>query len=232
MSQPHAVPASDISVSATRNEPGRGSAACPPEPGSWRARMMVAECRARDVTIGAALLVVALPISLVVVCLIKLDSPGPVFYRQVRVGLHGKMFTLLKFRSMRPDAESDGPRWAAVRDPRVTRLGAYLRAARIDELPQLLNVLRGDMSLIGPRPERPYFVDQLAKVIPRYAERAEILPGITGWAQVNHPYGASVEDARHKLGFDLYYLRHRSRRLDLRILIATIRVVLLGIGAR
>ncbi len=150
----------------------------------------------------------------------------------MRVGLHGRLFTPLKFRTMRADAESDGPRSAGVRDARVTRLGAYLRAMRIDELPQLLNVLRGEMSLIGPRPERLHSVDQLAQAIPGHTQRADMLPGITGWAQVNHRYGASVEDAHHKLGYDRYYLRHRSRRLDLWILAATVRVVMFRIGAR
>ncbi|WP_201727510.1 sugar transferase [Acidocella sp. C78] len=196
--------------------------------GRWSAT----ERRGRDLIAGSALLVLTLPVTVVAAGLIKLDSPGPVFYRQTRVGQHGKIFTLLKFHSMRVDAERDGPRWASVGDPRVTRVGRFLRLTRIDELPQLLNVLRGDMSLIGPRPERPHFVDQLAEVVPNYQSRHEIPPGITGWAQVNYPYGASVEDARHKLSYDLYYLRHRSRGLDFRILLRTVRVVLFGIGAR
>ena len=235
---PKAASVFDVMVRGGRAQPraeasrsGTGVADLPARR-SWRERLAAAERRVRDVTICTGLLVATLPVSLAAVCLIKLDSPGPVFYHQVRAGLHGQPFTLLKFRTMRPDAESGGPCWAAVRDPRVTRIGAHLRAARIDELPQLLNVLRGDMSLIGPRPERPHFVAQLAEVIPGYHQRTEILPGITGWAQVNRPYGASVEDARDKLRYDLYYVRHRSRLLDLRILMATIRVVLLGIGAR
>ncbi len=199
---------------------------------SWGSSWSAAERRGRDLVACGALLVVTLPLAVVAACLIKLDSPVPVFYRQARVGRHGKTFTLLKFRSMRTDAERDGPRWASVRDPRVTRVGGFLRLTRIDELPQLFNVLRGDMSLIGPRPERPHFVDQLAEVVPDYQSRHEIPPGITGWAQVNYPYGASVEDARHKLTYDLYYLRHRSRGLDFRILLRTVRVVLFGIGAR
>ncbi len=224
MTQRHAIPVADGAVATEHARPRRdGAAGDRPAWRSWRAR---------DVAIGAALLVATLPISLAVMCLIKLDSPGPVFYRQRRTGLHGQPFTLLKFRSMRQDAESGGPCWAAVGDPRVTRIGAFMRATRIDELPQLLNVLRGEMSLIGPRPERPYFVAQLAEIIPDYTRRTEILPGITGWAQVNHPYGASVEDARAKLAYDLHYLRHRGRMLDLRILLATVRVVVLRIGAR
>ena len=240
MGPPQAAPVADVMVPAGRaqpraeaSRPGTGAGVADlPARRSWRERFAAAEWRVRDVTICAGLLIATLPVSLAAVCLIKLDSPGPVFYHQVRAGLHGQPFTLLKFRTMRPDAESGGPSWAAVRDPRITRIGAHLRAARIDELPQLLNVLRGDMSLIGPRPERPHFVAQLVEVIPGYHQRTEILPGITGWAQVNRPYGASVEDARDKLRYDLYYVRHRSRLLDLRILMATIRVVLLGIGAR
>ena len=238
MSSTQADPVADVigpgrraysSAEAIRPGAGTGDLAARP---SWRERLAAAEWRVRDVTISVGLLIATLPVSLAAICLIKLDSPGPVFYHQVRAGLHGQPFTLLKFRTMRQDAESGGPCWAAVRDPRVTRIGAYLRAARIDELPQLLNVLRGDMSLIGPRPERPHFVSELARVIPDYNQRTGILPGITGWAQVNRPYGASVEDARDKLRYDLYYVRHRGRGLDLRILLATIRVVLLGIGAR
>ena len=238
MSPPQGILVADATASAGPARPRR-DAAGPDDPArrswrgwSWRARLAAAEWRLRDVTICAGLLVATLPVALAAACLIKIDSPGPVFYRQLRTGLHGQPFTLLKFRSMRLDAECGGPCWAAVQDPRVTRIGGFLRATRIDELPQLLNVLRGEMSLIGPRPERPHFVAQLAEVIPGYTDRTAILPGITGWAQVNYPYGASVEDARHKLAYDLYYVHHRGRLLDLRILLATIRVVLLGIGAR
>jgi exopolysaccharide biosynthesis polyprenyl glycosylphosphotransferase len=188
--------------------------------------------RARDVAGSLLLLALTLPLLLLVACLIKLASRGPVLYRQDRVGLHGRVFTMLKFRTMRIDAEADGPRWAAERDSRVTLFGAFIRASRIDELPQLINVLRGEMSLVGPRPERPYFVEQLARVIPRYDERTRVLPGLTGWAQVNYPYGASVEDAQAKLTYDLYYLHNQSLLLDLHILAATARVVLFRIGAR
>ncbi len=199
---------------------------------SWRTRIAAKERRTRDVVICVALLVLTLPVMLLAALLIRIDTRGPVFYRQLRVGLHGAPFTLLKFRSMRLDAESGGPRWASERDPRVTRVGRFLRATRIDELPQLFNVLRGEMSLIGPRPERPHFVEQLAEIIPSFDQRTSVLPGITGWAQVNYPYGASVEDARRKLSYDLYYVRHRSLMLDLRILLATVRVVMLCTGAR
>ena len=188
--------------------------------------------RTRDILGSLLLLVLTLPLVLLVACLIKLESPGPVLYRQHRVGLHGRVFTLLKLRSMRVDAEAAGPRWAVERDPRITRVGTVIRACRIDELPQLLNVLRGEMSLVGPRPERPYFTEQLARVIPHYDERTRVLPGVTGWAQVRYPYGASVEDSYAKLVYDLHYVAHRSLLFDLRILAETVRVVVLRIGAR
>ena len=189
--------------------------------------------RTLDIVVSAVLLTLTFPLMLIIALAVKLDSPGALLYRQVRVGLHGRPFTLLKFRSMRADAEAGGtPRWAARRDDRVTRIGRFIRSTRIDELPQLLNVLRGEMSLVGPRPERPHFVEQLAEVIPFYHERAHVKPGITGWAQVNYPYGASVEDAREKLSYDLYYLKNRSLLLDLLILISTVRVILFREGAR
>jgi sugar transferase (PEP-CTERM system associated) len=189
--------------------------------------------RVSDVLISLLLLFMTLPLMLLVAVLIKLDSPGPVLYRQQRVGLLGAPFVLFKFRSMAVDAEVGGqPRWASQRDPRVTRIGAFIRLSRIDELPQLINVLRGEMSLIGPRPERPHFVEQLARVIPFFHERSYVKPGITGWAQVNFPYGASVEDAREKLSYDLYYVKNRSLFLDLLILLSTVRVILFREGAR
>ena len=188
--------------------------------------------RAGDIVTSLALLLFTLPLMLLVALAVRLESPGPVLYRQERIGLGGRSFVLLKFRSMRSDAEASGPKWAQRRDPRVTRLGGLMRRTRIDELPQLLNVLRGEMSFIGPRPERPHFVEQLAAVIPHYRERARVKPGLTGWAQVNYPYGASVEDARAKLSYDLYYVKHRSLLLDLLILFATVRVILFQEGAR
>jgi exopolysaccharide biosynthesis polyprenyl glycosylphosphotransferase len=188
--------------------------------------------RCRDIVGSVLLLMVTLPLLLIIACLIKADSLGPVLYRQHRVGLHGQLFTLLKFRSMRADAESGGPQWAAERDPRVTRIGRFIRAARIDELPQLVNVLRGEMSLIGPRPERPHFVEQLSRIIPQYDERTRVLPGITGFAQVRVPYGASVEGARRKLYYDLLYIRNRSLLLNLQIMAETMRVMLFRQGAR
>ena len=188
--------------------------------------------RVRDVAGAVVLLVVTLPVLALVAVAIKLDTRGPVLYRQDRVGLDGRVFSLLKLRSMRVDAEAAGPRWAAARDPRVTRVGVFIRACRIDELPQLINVLRGEMSLVGPRPERPHFTAQLSEVLARYDERTRVLPGITGWAQVRYRYGGSVEDARIKLTYDLDYIARRSLVLDLRILAETVRVVLFGIGAR
>jgi lipopolysaccharide/colanic/teichoic acid biosynthesis glycosyltransferase len=164
---------------------------------------------------------------------IRLDSKGPVVYRQKRVGLNGKNFWLLKFRSMRPDAEKhQQPQWAQVDDPRVTRVGKFLRKHRLDELPQFLNVIRGEMSFVGPRPERPEFVEQLRKEIPYYDERHFVRPGLTGWAQVQYRYGADVEDARRKLEYDLFYLKNLSVLFDLAIILKTVRIVLGAYGSR
>jgi len=188
--------------------------------------------RVSDVVLSLMLMFVTLPVMLLAAIAIKLDGQGPVLYRQERVGLNGALFTLYKFRSMRTDAEATGPVWAAQRDSRVTRIGAIMRQTRIDELPQLFNILRGEMSFIGPRPERPHFVEKLAGVIPMYRERNRVKPGLTGWAQVNYPYGASVEDARMKLSYDLYYVKQCSLLLDVQILFATVRVILFQEGAR
>jgi len=189
--------------------------------------------RLMDLIIGSALLLLTWPSMLIVAVLIKFDSPGPILYRQERVGLRGKRFELLKFRSMQQDAEAAcGPCWASEQDCRVTRVGKLIRYTRIDELPQLINVLRGEMSLVGPRPERPYFVEQLAAAIPFYEERHGVKPGITGWAQVSYSYGASVEDAREKLCYDLYYVKRRTLFFDLVILMSTLRVILFQEGAR
>lgn len=195
-------------------------------------RLQSAIARAGDIATSLAFLAFTMPLMLLVALAVRLDSPGPVLYRQERVGLGGRSFVLLKFRSMARDAESQGPAWAQRGDPRVTRLGRLMRRTRIDELPQLINVLRGEMSFIGPRPERPHFVEQLAVLIPHYRERARVKPGLTGWAQVNYPYGASVEDARAKLSYDLFYVRNRSVLLDVLILFATVRVILFQEGAR
>jgi sugar transferase (PEP-CTERM system associated) len=172
------------------------------------------------------------PVIGLVVLAIKLDSPGPVFYSQQRVGKDRQVFTIYKFRSMECTAETGGARWAAVGDPRVTRVGKLLRLTHIDELPQIWNIFRGDMSLVGPRPERPEFVDILENQLPYYFVRHTVKPGLTGWAQINYRYGASVEDAHNKLEYDLYYVKNMSIFLDLRILLRTVGVVLLKDGAR
>jgi sugar transferase (PEP-CTERM system associated) len=184
--------------------------------------------------IGASfLLLIASPVMLVTALLIFLEGGGPVLYRQERVGRYGRIFNVIKFRSMRNDAEKDGtPRWASAGDARVTRIGKIIRKMRIDELPQLFCVLKGDMSLVGPRPERPYFVDRLTLEIPYYALRHGIKPGLTGWAQVRYHYGASIKDTQHKLQYDLYYVKNHSWFLDLVILFETVGVVLTGKGAQ
>jgi exopolysaccharide biosynthesis polyprenyl glycosylphosphotransferase len=189
--------------------------------------------RAIDLVASLLLLTVTLPLLAATALAIKLESPGPVFYRQERVGQGGRPFMLFKFRSMRQDAEADGtPRWAQQADPRVTRIGALIRKTRIDEIPQAINVLRGDMSFVGPRPERPFFVDELGAQVPFYRERHSVKPGITGWAQLNYPYGASVEDARQKLQYDLFYIKYYTVMLDIAIGLQTVRVVLWNAGAR
>jgi sugar transferase (PEP-CTERM system associated) len=188
--------------------------------------------RALDVAMASVLLLCAAPVMILLALLIKLDSRGPLFYRQERVGLGGRAFRLWKFRSMRVDAEKDGAVWARLNDDRVTRVGRFIRKTRMDEIPQVFNVLVGDMSFVGPRPERPVFVQQLAQVVPFYRLREAVKPGITGWAQIRYPYGASVEDARNKLEFDLYYVKNGSLFLDMAIIFHTVRHVLLGRGAR
>jgi lipopolysaccharide/colanic/teichoic acid biosynthesis glycosyltransferase len=189
--------------------------------------------RGLDILAGLTLLLLTLPLLLVVALAIKLDSRGPVLYRQERVGRHHRKFHILKFRSMTVDAERPGVAvWAAVGDSRITRVGRFIRLTRIDEIPQAINILRGEMSFVGPRPERPVFVEQLMAIIPHYADRAAVRPGLTGRAQVKYPYGASIEDARAKLSYDLGYIRKRSLWLDLQIMLATVRVVLQQAGAR
>jgi exopolysaccharide biosynthesis polyprenyl glycosylphosphotransferase len=187
--------------------------------------------RLTDILSAGLLLALVSPIMLLVALAVKIESPGPVFYSQIRTGLNCKPFRVYKFRSMRQDAEKAGaPQWAKERDPRITRVGYWLRLSRLDELPQFWNVLSGEMSLIGPRPERPAFDEQLAKEIPYYNVRYLVKPGITGWAQVLYPYGASVEDAYEKLAYDLYYIKNHSLWLDIAIFFKTIRVVVLGKG--
>jgi sugar transferase (PEP-CTERM system associated) len=188
-----------------------------------------------DVCASLLMLAVVAPIMALVAVASLIESRGrdPVFYHQVRVGQNGRLFRVHKFRTMRVDAEADGtPQWARANDPRITRLGAFLRKTRLDELPQILNVLKGHMSLVGPRPERPEFVNSLSAVIPFYSERHRVKPGVTGWAQLLYPYGSTQEDAKRKLEFDLYYVKHAGIVLDLVILLQTVEVVLLGKGAR
>jgi sugar transferase (PEP-CTERM system associated) len=188
--------------------------------------------RLLDLVVASAGLIVALPVMLLVALAVKLDSPGPVFFRQDRVGRGGREFTLWKFRSMRDDAEKGGARWAVQGDPRVTRVGRFIRKTRLDELPQLWNVLVGDMSLVGPRPERRMFVEQLKERCPWYEQRLVVRPGLTGWAQVKAPYASTFEESIEKLKFDLYYIKNLSLFLDISILLSTARIVLLGRGAR
>jgi len=189
--------------------------------------------RVFDVATSLTLLTFSMPILLVTALLVKITSKGPVFYRQERVGLNGHYFKVLKFRSMTHDAEADGvPKWAEKNDVRVTAVGRVIRASRIDEIPQIFNVLNGAMSFVGPRPERPYFVDQLESKIALYGERHRVKPGITGWAQLNYPYGGSEEDTKCKLEYDLYYIKNHSLFLDFLILIQTVRVVLWPDGVR
>jgi sugar transferase (PEP-CTERM system associated) len=195
-----------------------------------RLRRLVKRCF--DLAMSALLIVAAAPLGLLVAIAIKVDSPGPVFYRQERVGRGGRRYVLWKFRSMAEDAEKDGPAWAKIEDDRVTRVGRFIRKARIDEIPQVINVLVGDMSFVGPRPERPVFVERINSVVPFYSLRETVQPGITGWAQIRYQYGASIEDARNKLEFDLYYVKHSSLFLDVAIMFHTIRHVLRGRGAR
>lgn len=196
-------------------------------------RLSSAAKRLFDILASAALLALTLPIILLFALFVKLESRGPAFFRQKRVGLYGQEFELIKLRSMRNDAEKNGEAvWAQKDDPRITRIGKIIRKLRIDELPQAWTVLKGEMSFVGPRPERKQFVDDLAAKLNYYSERHMVKPGITGWAQVNYPYGASLEDARHKLEYDLYYAKNYTPFLDLLILLQTVRVVLWPDGAR
>jgi sugar transferase (PEP-CTERM system associated) len=188
--------------------------------------------RTVDLLLSSVGIVLALPIGLLSAVAIRLESPGPVLYRQARVGEGGRVFEVIKFRSMRQDAERDGPVWASQDDARVTRVGAFMRKTRIDELPQLWNVLRKDMSFVGPRPERPVFVEQLQEKIPYYSLRHTVRPGLTGWAQIRYPYGASEEDALRKLEYDLYYIKNTNLMMDTMIVVETIRTVLFQRGSR
>ena len=189
--------------------------------------------RVLSIVVAAILLLLVLPVVPIVLLLIILDSPGPVLYRQQRMGRGGTIFTCFKFRTMRRDAEADsGATWATDDDPRITRIGRFLRASRLDEIPQLWCVLKGDMAFVGPRPERPEFVEWLTREIPYYPVRLAVRPGITGWAQVRYKYGNTLEDAREKLQYDLYYIKNGSLGLDLLIMFETIKIVTLGRGAQ
>ena len=186
--------------------------------------------RVFDIIMAIIIGVMTLPVMAVAAIIVRLESPGPIIYSQDRVGENGKEFKVHKFRSMRNDAEKDGAKWAQVNDPRVTKFGNFMRKTRIDELPQLINVLKGEMSFIGPRPERMVFIKELEKEIPYYNLRHMVKPGLTGWAQVMYPYGASVEDTRRKLEYDLYYIKHHSLYLDMMIMFMTFKTVVFGKG--
>ncbi len=211
-------------ISTDRLQPGQLVFA---ETGRWM-RLYRRVRRLFDIATSVIGIALSLPLMIATAIAIRLESPGPVIYLQERVGLHGRTFRILKFRSMRIDAETNGPVWAGENDPRVTKVGRIIRKLRIDEIPQFFNILRGEMSLIGPRPERPAFVTQLEELIPYYSERHLVKPGLTGWAQVCYPYGASFDDAREKHQYDLYYIKNQSPLLDAIILLETARVVLFG----
>ncbi|HCW2765245.1 MULTISPECIES: exopolysaccharide biosynthesis polyprenyl glycosylphosphotransferase [Enterobacteriaceae] len=186
--------------------------------------------RILDLLSAVTLSLIAIPVGLLAALAIKLESPGPIFYRQARVGQFNREFDVIKFRSMRNDAEKNGAQWASKNDARVTRVGRFIRKTRIDELPQLINVFKGEMSLVGPRPEREVFIKELEAVIPYYRFRHAVKPGITGLAQVKYPYGASIEDAVWKHKYDIFYIKHQSLMLDIKILLLTVKTVLFGMG--
>ncbi len=201
--------------------------------GFRRDRLILTAKRAIDVVVSFLGLILSAPLILLTAMAIKLESRGPVFYRQERVGQNDRRFVLYKFRSMAEDAEAKlGPVWASERDPRVTRVGAIIRKIRVDEIPQMINVLKGEMSFVGPRPERAYFVEQLKQNVPYYDLRHSVKPGITGWAQISYRYGDSEQDAVEKLQYDLYYIKHMSPIFDLQIIFESLKVIMLGSGAR
>jgi exopolysaccharide biosynthesis polyprenyl glycosylphosphotransferase len=185
-----------------------------------------------DILFSSTGIIISFPLVAMAILIIKLESKGPVFYRQIRLGFNENRFSIIKFRSMHHKSEENGAVWADKNDSRITRVGRIIRKLRIDELPQLINVLKGEMTIVGPRPERPEFVNMLKKEIPYYSLRHLIKPGITGWAQINYPYAASINDARHKLEYDLYYMRHLTLRMDITIILKTIKIILFGQGAR
>lgn len=200
--------------------------------GFSKSKTLIFSKRLFDMVFSVLGIAISLPIAFVIALLIKLDSKGPIFFKQERVGQYGRIFNIIKFRSMYVDAEKNGPVWAQDNDTRVTRVGRYLRLVRLDEIPQFVNVLRGDMSFVGPRPERPYFVDQLSQLIPYFSQRHTVKPGITGWAQIKHHYTSTTESAIEKLKYDLFYVKNMSISLDILILLLTVKVVLFGIGAK
>jgi exopolysaccharide biosynthesis polyprenyl glycosylphosphotransferase len=195
---------------------------------AWEAQIK----RIMDVVVSLGVLVIGCPLWCAIAALIRLTSKGPAIYNQERIGQNGKPFVMRKFRSMYQDAEQrTGPTWATKKDPRVTPVGRFLRTTRLDEIPQFTNVLLGDMSLVGPRPERAFFIEQLSKEIPWYVRRIKMKPGITGWAQVKHKYDSSIDDVRQKVMYDLYYFENMSILLDLKIILHTVLVVFTGKGA-
>jgi exopolysaccharide biosynthesis polyprenyl glycosylphosphotransferase len=201
--------------------------------GFRRDRVILATKRTIDVLVSFVGLTLGIPLAILTAIAIKVESPGPIFYRQERVGQNEARFTLLKFRSMAENAEDDvGPVWAAKNDPRATWVGAIIRKLRIDEIPQMINVLKGEMSFVGPRPERPFFVESLKQSIPYYDLRHSVKPGITGWAQISYRYGDSEHDAIEKLQYDLYYIKHMSPLFDIQIIFESIKVIIFGSGAR
>ena len=200
--------------------------------GFRRTALLSAAKRMCDIILALLGLLLSLPLFPIIALLVKLDSPGPIFFKQIRVGNWEKKFLLYKFRTMPQDAEKGGAIWAQADDPRVGRIGGFLRKYRLDEIPQLYNVLRGEMSFIGPRPERPEFVEKLKEIVPYYSKRHFVKPGLTGWAQIRYPYGASVEDALEKLRYDLFYIKNMSLRLESIIILETVKVVLFGRGGR
>jgi sugar transferase (PEP-CTERM system associated) len=200
-------------------------------PGFQKSRLREAGKRTVDILLSALGLALALPLLLPIMAAIRFDSPGPIFYTQTRIGMGGRHFTIFKFRSMCSDAERGQAQWASQNDPRITRVGRVLRRTRLDEVPQLFNVLRGDMSLVGPRPERPEFVTELADQLPYYTERHLARPGLTGWAQINYKYGSTVDDAKSKLLYDLYYVKNQGALLDILIILQTLRIIVSGEGA-
>ncbi|HSM85967.1 MAG TPA: exopolysaccharide biosynthesis polyprenyl glycosylphosphotransferase, partial [Candidatus Limnocylindrales bacterium] len=197
-----------------------------------KSRFLLATKRGMDIAASLIGIALTLPLMGLVALAVLLETGKPVFFRQKRVGLNGEQFEMLKFRSMRQDSETSGPRWAADGDSRITRVGSFIRKYRLDELPQFFNILHGEMSLVGPRPEQPYFCRMLEEKLPFFAQRHTVRPGVTGWAQIKYQYGSSIEDAKRKLELDLFYIKHLSIGLDMAVIFETVKVILLGKGAK